>query len=62
MKGMSYKAQKEREKLIEKREFLERSEEDLNEQETKGRTNSGVTDKFFNVATSKLDDAWQLTP
>ena len=55
-------AQKERERLIEKKESLARNEEDLNEQETKARADLKAADELLNDATSKLDAALSSTP
>ena len=54
---MSEKAQKEKERLIEKKKSLAMSEEDLNKQEDKAREDLKAADELFNDATTKLQDA-----
>ena len=52
---MSEKAQKEKERLIEKKSLI-MSEEDLNKQEDKAREDLKATDELLNDATTKLQD------
>ena len=61
-KGMSDKAQNEREKLTERNQFLVRSEEEFGEHETKARTDFEAADVCLNDTTLKLDDTLSSTP
>ena len=56
-KDMTEKERKEKEKLIEKKESLAKTEEDLNEQESKALQNLEAAEELLNDATSKLQDA-----
>ena len=61
-KEISERAQKERERLIEKKESLARNEEDLNEWETNAGVDLKAPDEILNDATSRLDAALSSTP
>ena len=54
---MSEKAQKEKERLIEKKKSPAVSGEDLNKQEDKAREDLKTADELLNDATTKLQDA-----
>ena len=58
---MTEKEKREKERLIEKKESLAKTEEDLNEQESKGRQELEAADELLNNATSKLQDALSST-
>ena len=52
MKEISEKAKKEKERLLEKKKFLELTEDNLNEQEEKARQKLSVADELLKDATS----------
>ena len=54
---MSQKERREKEKLIEKKESLAKTEEDLKEQESKAMQDLEAVEELLNDATSKLQDA-----
>ena len=56
------RVQKEREQLIDKKDFLARSEEDLNEKEIKAGNDLEVADEVLNEASAKSNDALSSTP
>ena len=60
-KEMTEKEKREKERLIEKMESLAKTEEDLNEQESKDRQELEAADELLNDATSKLQDALSST-
>ena len=57
MKEISEMAKKEKERLLEKKNSLELTEDNLNEQEEKARQKLSVADELLKDATSKLDSA-----
>ena len=58
---MTEKEKREKERLIEKKESLAKTEEDLNEQESKVRQELEAADELLNDTTSKLQDALSCT-